>query len=236
VNPPALSVLIPAAGASKRLGQAKQLVKYKGKSLLQNAIDVACSVKPLQIIVVTGAHAPAVRASTQTQSVHWVHNPHWETGMGGSIALGAKAVDPESNGLMIFLCDQYRVDANDVRKLVNAWISNPGRIVVAEAKTRLMPPVIFPPACLDSLQHLQGDQGARSVLETHQELIVPVPISNAAVDLDTPDQLKSLLLEPRLAAIALSVGAASRGDFLNIVQNRHKPLLRIPAPAAYRSS
>jgi molybdenum cofactor cytidylyltransferase len=193
MNPPALSVLIPAAGASKRLGQAKQLVKTKGISLLQNAINVAYSLKPHELIVVTGAHATAVKDSTQSQSVHWVHNPHWETGMGGSIALGARAVEPKSDGLMIVLCDQYRVDANDLHKLVNAWTSNPGRIVVAEAKDRLMPPVIFPRKCLESLQHLQGDQGAHKVLEAHRELIVPVPMVNAAFDLDTPDQLDDLL-------------------------------------------
>ena len=172
MNPPALSVLIPAAGASKRLGQAKQLVEYKGVSLLQNAINVAYSINPLEVIVVTGAHERAVKDSTQTQSVHWVHNPQWETGMGGSIALGARAANPQSGGLMILLVDQYRVDADDVQGLVRLWTVDRGRIVAAKAKDRLMPPVIFPPTCLESLQQLQGEKDVFELESKGKKIII----------------------------------------------------------------
>ena len=80
MNRPTLSVLIPAAGASKRLGQAKQLVEYRGMSLIQNAIELAYSVTPAEIIVVTGANEEAVKAAVQHQPTRWVHNPqlvHW---------------------------------------------------------------------------------------------------------------------------------------------------------------
>jgi molybdenum cofactor cytidylyltransferase len=81
MNQGALSVIIPAAGASKRLGQTKQLVKYRGKPLIQNAINVAHSIVPLEIIVVTGTHAKAVKDAAQFPSANWIHNPYWSTGM-----------------------------------------------------------------------------------------------------------------------------------------------------------
>ena len=56
---PELSILIPAAGASQRLGQAKQLVRYKTGTLIQNTVDTANSIAPREIIVVTGANARA---------------------------------------------------------------------------------------------------------------------------------------------------------------------------------
>jgi molybdenum cofactor cytidylyltransferase len=93
---------------------------------------------------------------------------------------------------MILLCDQYRVDSNDLQTLVKTWQSDPQRIVAAQTAGRLMPPVILPSSCFDALQQLQGDQGARNVLKNHPELITPVPIKNAAYDLDTPDQLEIL--------------------------------------------
>ena len=189
---PSFSVLIPAAGASKRLGQVKQLVEYKGRTLIQNAINVAYSVNPLEIIVVTGAHAQAIKDSAQQTPVRWVHNPRWSDGMGSSIALGAEAINPESVGLMIFLCDQYRVDSNDLQQLVEAWQFDPDRIVTARSENRPMPPVILPSSCFNSLRSLQGDQGARSVLAAHPELLTTLPMENAAFDLDTQTQLEIL--------------------------------------------
>ena len=188
----ALSVIIPAAGASKRLGQAKQLVKYKGKPLIQNAINVAHSITPLEIIVVTGAHAKAVKDAAQYPSANWIHNPYWSAGMGGSIALAAAAINPEASGLMILLCDQYRVDSNDLQTLAETWQSDPHRIVAARSDGRLMPPVILPSSCFDALRKLQGDQGARNVLKNYPKLITPVPMKNAAYDLDTQPQLEIL--------------------------------------------
>ena len=189
MNHPELSILIPAAGASERLGQAKQLVRYKSESLLQNAVNVALSLIPREIIVVTGANAYEVKNAVKQTPVRWIHNPHWSTGMGGSIAIGAASIKPESTGLMILLCDQWRIQTPDLKILAETWQTNPERIVIAEAKGRYMPPVIFPSACFSQLRQLQGRQGARSVLGSRAELITPIPLANAAWDLDTQEQL-----------------------------------------------
>ena len=192
MNRSTLSVLIPAAGASTRLGQVKQLVHFKGGSLISNAVNTAYSVAPRQIIVVTGAHSKAVRNTVQHPSVRWVDNPHWSAGLGGSIAVGSAAVSPESTGLMILLCDQWCINSQDIGKLVNTWQSTPERIVVAQANGRYIPPAIFPSLFFTDLQELKGDQGARSLFKTHPDLIAAIPMKNAAFDLDTPAHLRLL--------------------------------------------
>lgn len=189
---PALSILVPAAGASKRLGQSKQLLQHKGHSLLQTAVNTAHSIAPREIIVVTGADSNAVRSAVQDPSVNWVHNPDWSAGMGGSIAMGAASIDPESTGLMILLCDQWRIQSQDLLGLAETWWSDPMRIVVAEAGGQYMPPVIFPSACFNQLRVLEGHHGARSLLKAHPELLISVPMQNAAFDLDTQDHLDEL--------------------------------------------
>ena len=87
MNYPQLSILIPAAGASSRLGQTKQLVNYKGKSLIQNAVNTAAALAPREIIVVTGANEIAVKYAGQHPSVRFIPNPLWQHGMGHSIAI-----------------------------------------------------------------------------------------------------------------------------------------------------
>ncbi len=192
MNRSKLSVLIPAAGASTRLGQVKQLVLFKRDSLISNAVNTAYSVAPREIIVVTGAHSKVVRNAVQHPSVRWINNPLWSTGLGGSVAVGSAAISPESTGLMILLCDQWCINTQDIEKLVNTWQSAPERIVVAQANGRYMPPVIFPSIFFTDLQELKGDQGARSLFKTHLDLISVVPMKNASFDLDTPAHLELL--------------------------------------------
>lgn len=192
MNHPVLSILIPAAGASERLGQAKQLVKYRGKPLLQNAVDLAHSIVPAEIIVITGANVKAVKDTLQMPGIRWLHNPHWSTGMGSSIALGAAAIHPKSTGLMIFLCDQWKLQAQDLQTLAETWRSDSQRIVVAQAEGHYMPPVIFPASCFDELRRLEGKQGARSLLQARPELLTALPVENAAFDLDSQTHLDEL--------------------------------------------
>ena len=189
---PQLSILIPAAGVSRRLGQPKQLLRYKKKTLIQNAVETAHSITPREIIVVTGANADAVKESIQTVPVCWIHNPNWSAGMGGSIATGAAGINPESRGVMILLCDQWRLQTSDLQDLAEKWQADPKRIVCAESEGQLMPPVIFPASCFGNLQALHGDKGARNILKDHPELLIAVPLKNAAYDMDTPSQLNQL--------------------------------------------
>ncbi len=192
MNRPFLSIVIPAAGSSERLGQAKQLVLYRGKSLIRRAIDTAEGLEPREIIVVTGAHAKSVEKQALNSSAHCVHNVNWASGMGSSIALAASHVDASASGILILLCDQWGIDRQDLQHLYKVWKSDTNRIVCAESQGRLGPPVIFPRSCFASLRDLQGDAGAQCILQAHPELIIPEPIENAEKDLDTPVHLDTL--------------------------------------------
>ena len=186
---PQLSILIPAAGASKRLGQAKQLVLFKSGTLIQNAVNIAQSVSPLETIVVTGANAEAVKNAVQQTTVRWIHNPHWSAGMGSSIAAGTAGISPDSSGVMILLCDQWRLQASDLQAIAETWQINPERIVVAQAGGQYMPPVIFPSVFFEQLGKLEGDQGARKLIMAHPDLVTALAMESAAIDLDTPKHL-----------------------------------------------
>ncbi|HEY5775053.1 MAG TPA: nucleotidyltransferase family protein [Xanthomonadales bacterium] len=190
---PELSILIPAAGASKRLGQAKQLVRYKNGTLLQNAINSASSIGPREIIVVTGAGVTSVQDAVQQAGIHWVHNHYWSDGMGSSIAVGASAISPGSSGVMILLCDQWRIEAQDIQLLADTWRSRMERIVCARAEGQNMPPVIFPASLFRRLRTLNGETGARKILKELSEKVTPIPLINAAFDLDTQADLNQLI-------------------------------------------
>jgi len=189
---PHLSILIPAAGASQRLGQAKQLVRHGTGTLIQNIVNTANAINPLEVIVVTGANARAVTEDIKHLPVKCVHNPDWSAGMGGSIATGAKAINPRSRAVMILLCDLWRLQPPDLQLLTATWQLTPDRIVCARAAGQNMPPVIFPGSFLDQLRMLEGQKGARSLLREYAALLTPVKLENAQFDLDTQSQLKQI--------------------------------------------
>ena len=172
-----------------RLGQSKQLVRFKSGTLIQNAVNIAQSVSPLETIVVTGANAEAVKKAVQQITVRWVHNRHWSNGMGSSVAAGTANINPESSGVMILLCDQWRLQASDLQAIAETWQINPERIVVAQAGGQYMPPVIFPSVFFEQLGKLEGDQGARKLIMAHPDLVTALAMESAAIDLDTPKHL-----------------------------------------------
>ena len=95
-----------AAGASKRLGQPKQLVSFKGKSLLQHVID--CT-KPLNLttkVLVVGANADELLKRMDNEGYHVCLNNQWEEGMGRSLASGLEEslhLEPDLDGLLVMI-------------------------------------------------------------------------------------------------------------------------------------
>jgi CTP:molybdopterin cytidylyltransferase MocA len=197
VNSCPFSIVILAAGSSQRLGQAKQLVQLNGQSLLQLTADIASSLPATEIIIVTGAAAaelPSIHEFDLTGHVpaRLVHNTNWAEGMGTSIATGVREISVCSKGVMILLCDQWRIEALDLQALAAAWFDDCSRIVACKSGQITGPPVIFPRGCFESLSLLGGDQGAHKVLRAHRQLLRLVQIENAATDLDTPADLVKL--------------------------------------------
>ncbi len=192
MNHSQISILIPAAGASKRLGQTKQLVRYRSVTLIQNAVNIASSINPCEIIVITGHKASSVKNAVDQTPVHWVHNSNWADGMGSSIAAGAAVVSHASRAVMVLLCDQWRLETSDLRLMAETWQSNPERIICARANEQNMPPVIFPICFSGQLKALEGKNGARDLLGDKPEMLIPVPLKNASFDLDTTAGLSRL--------------------------------------------
>ncbi|HEV3326841.1 MAG TPA: NTP transferase domain-containing protein, partial [Puia sp.] len=80
--------IILAAGNSSRLGRPKQLLPYRGKTLLTHVVAEALAADMQPVVVVTGAYQEEIRDFLKGQPVSIIHNPHWETGMASGIVAG----------------------------------------------------------------------------------------------------------------------------------------------------
>ena len=187
-----LHILVLAAGGSTRLGQPKQLVQLGGRPALHRVLSNCVAVAGSSVSVVIGAHASDLtRLITQTPASMLV-NRHWEEGIASSIRRGLASLPPTCDAVMIVLGDQVAVTAEDLRRLVGAWKGDESIIAAAVYEGHVGVPAIFPRLCFPELAQLRGDQGARLILERNSYRLVRVPMSNAAVDLDTPEDLAAL--------------------------------------------
>ncbi len=179
--------LLLAAGGSGRLGQAKQLVSLQGETLVRRqAARLLTQANP--VLAVLGAEADPVARELGDLPVGIVHNEAWAAGMGGSIAAGMKALADDQPGVLILLCDQWRIGQADLLALCSAWRGAPSRIAAACWNGQKGAPAIFPNRLFGELRGLSGEQGARGLIE-HERGILQVDLPNAAFDLDTPGDL-----------------------------------------------
>lgn len=187
--------VIVAAGSSTRLGQPKQLVVIDGESLLQRAIRVACEAGAEPVFMVLGANRELIEGSLDIAAPKIIVNEHWEEGLASSIRAGVEAVKAEvadAQGVLLMSCDQPRVRAKHLLKMINAFSRVPeGAIASAYAGTRGIP-AIFPVAAFGDLCGLRGDKGARGLLANPSWPVVEVPLEGGEVDIDRPEDLEHL--------------------------------------------
>ncbi len=185
-------VLVLAAGASRRLGQPKQLVKIGGRPALHIVLANAVAIAGHAVTVVIGANAREISYLLAHSPASSVVNREWEQGLASSLKCGLAAVPSSADAVMVVLGDQIAVTSDDLRRLLAAWKDQPNIIAAASYQQTIGVPAIFPRAVFSELAELRGDQGARNVLMRNPDRIVRVPMPNAAYDLDTPEDLAEL--------------------------------------------
>jgi molybdenum cofactor cytidylyltransferase len=187
-----LAGVILAAGGSRRLGQPKQLCEWEGKSLICRAVETSLAICGADVIVVTGANASEVEASISSYPIQIARNLNWEAGMSASLRTGIqKLCGSEISGVLVMLCDQPMLNVGDLTRLVTVWQTLPEEPAAAEYKGVTRVPAIFPEHRLPALMALQGDTGARALLDAYPT-VSSVEIPSAAFDIDTVEDLARL--------------------------------------------
>ena len=186
--------ILLAAGGSLRLGQSKQLVEYDGESLVVRGTRNLLSLGADEVIVVTGAEEDKIMKKLENLPIKTVRNGAWEQGMGGSVSTGVCSLPGGLEGVLILLCDQWKVDLNDLALLVRWWQTDISGIFSAKwgdlDDGAFGPPVIFPKRLFSELGSLDSEQGARGLIRKYWRQVTFVEMENAAFDLDDPEDLK----------------------------------------------
>lgn len=193
-----VGLVILAAGASTRMGTPKQLLRYQEQSLIQRIVETAVNSVCQPIIVVLGANAARIQREVAAFDVLVIENSHWSEGISTSIRSGVEALQTENcdvEAAVICVGDQPFVSTQLINQLVeNYWRSHP-LIVASEYAGILGVPALFHHTLFSELTTLNGDIGARKIIQQHPYNTLKVSCPQGAFDIDTPGEYSQLLKE-----------------------------------------
>ena len=184
--------IVLAAGGGSRFGGGKLLARLGGQPILEVVLHNLREAPVDEIIVVVGADAERLREVCERYGVRTVANEEWELGQSTSVLAGLRACGGEA--AVVLLGDQPFVGAEAVERLVAAFAEG-AKVAVATYGGKRRNPVLFSREVWPLLEaELAGDEGARSVLQRHPDLVVDVPCEGVGdpTDVDTREDLKRL--------------------------------------------
>lgn len=191
-----IAIIILAAGASTRMGKPKQLLEYKGRSLIQHTVEVAIASVCHPIIVVLGAYSDRIKLEISDLPVRAIENHQWQTGMGSSIRYGIQAlmkISPSVEAAILLLCDQPFVSVQTIHQLESVYRSTNHSIVASTYQNTIGVPALFDSRLFLELTRLTQAEGAKKVIQRHLNSVATVEFPQGAIDIDTPDDYQNCL-------------------------------------------
>ena len=188
--------VILAGGTSRRLGEPKQLLSFKGKTLLEKATDAALEAGIGPVVVVLGAGSEHTGQVLSGKNIQVVINPEWPEGIASSIRSGLQFVlktRPETDGVLFMVSDQPFAGAELLKELMNTQ-QNTGKAVVCSGYGDTAGvPALFHRSVFPELLSLQGDTGARKIILKNSDRTATVPFPEGVIDIDTREDYENLI-------------------------------------------
>lgn len=193
---PRVAGIVLAAGKGSRMGETKQLLPFRGQTLLECVVDHALASALHRIVVVLGHEADALERLLRDREVTTVVNPRYEAGQSSSLRAGLGVLTEETDAALFLLGDQPLVTPETIDLILSAFEASPSPIVIPVFAGRRGNPVLFARETFPRIQGLRGDCGARAIFTEYdgRMLTVPVPTPDILLDIDTEEDYRRLLL------------------------------------------
>ncbi|HEX3222738.1 MAG TPA: nucleotidyltransferase family protein [Nocardioides sp.] len=186
-----VAALVLAAGGSRRLGQPKQLLAYRGATLLDATLATVREAGFEQVVVALGSAADEVQARIDLSDLDVAVNPDFGEGCATSIRSGLDHVHPAMHGLVLLLGDQPGVTVTAIRDLADAARGH--AVGVCSYDDAPGHPLWFDRSMFATLRALHGDKAVWKLVDAGDDVVhVPVP-GGVPPDVDTWADYDALL-------------------------------------------
>ena len=191
-----IPILLLAAGGSTRMGDPKQLLSWGSKTLIEYQIEILQKTEN-PVNVVLGSNADQIIPITEKYNVPIFQNYHWKDGMGSSIAAGMNGLTrkfPQTDGVLIALVDQPLVPIEHFKNILKSFHPGEQQIIASLSATGWKGvPVLFDKQYFNELQNLTGKEGAKKIIQQHNQAVKYVECGNLLEDMDTPEAYQKML-------------------------------------------
>jgi len=179
--------VVLAAGGSRRLGQAKQLLTCGGQSLIRYSAQLLLDTGADPVLVVIGADAKRMRDALAGCPVSIIEHQGWTSGLAGSLQCAANACLRFNPARVLLIgTDQPRLTRAHLAALLQAAGSDNDALSGYAGIAGI--PALLRASTLLAASTLQADTGLRQLLRGRDDVSI-VPCEALADDLDTPDDL-----------------------------------------------
>jgi molybdenum cofactor cytidylyltransferase len=192
---PRVAAILLAAGQSARMGRNKMLVDFNGRAMVRSTAEAILQSSVDQLLVVTGNQSSDVEAALTGLKLETVHNPYFADGLSTSIRCGLEAVSGSADAVIICLGDMPLIEPQLIDRLIAAFNPTEHRtIIVPTYKGQSGNPVLWGKEHFMKLMALEGDRGARALIEKFKSEAVDIESGSDSIlrDADTPEALAAL--------------------------------------------
>ena len=184
--------LVLAAGGSSRLGRPKQLLPYRGATLLDAVLRTARACGFDQLVVALGGAAGEVRSAVDLGGADVVVNEGFGAGCSSSIAVAMRGVDARCDVLVLLLGDQPGVRPETVRALLAGRGDAP--LAVCAYDDGRGHPLAFGREVLGELARLHGDKAVWKLLDRRGGEVAEVRVGGRLpLDVDTWEDYRAVV-------------------------------------------
>ncbi|MCK0178648.1 nucleotidyltransferase family protein [Flavobacteriaceae bacterium S0862] len=194
-KPKNIVTLIMAAGNSSRMGEAKQLLPWKEATLIEDVITKLLHLNTFKAIVVLGANEDKIVPKIASYPIEIIYNIEWEKGLGNSIAFGIYHIKKnyDVDGVLVTLADQPLIEATYLKVMIDLFETDKNQIIATKYQNgKLGVPALFDKSYLLELSNIDGDKGAKSILEKYTNSVITTQIDTNVFDIDTDEDYKKL--------------------------------------------
>ena len=193
-----IGAVILAAGESSRFGRPKQLVQFRGKSLVRRVVDAAKDANCSVIVVVLGSKREQIERELKETDAIVAENQNWQRGIGSSIRLGVESAvnqAPDIEAIVLLTCDQPFVKTDTIERLIVMREKTKKAIVASSYSETLGVPALFDRSCFQELLTLPDDSGAKSIILSNHERVAELLFPEGKIDIDTAADYEKLIAQ-----------------------------------------
>ena len=194
----ATAAIVLAAGASRRMGEPKQLLRWRGEPLVARAARSALQSGASEAIVVSGAVREQVEAALEPLRreaggrLRVVFNAAWQEGQAGSVRAAVEALPAACEAALFLPVDQPRLPAALLRRLWQRWRGGSDLAAVAVGGAIRGAPALFDRRYFDLLKRVEGDRGGGALLRQHAADVSAIETpGHWLTDVDTPEDWRT---------------------------------------------